>query len=426
MATLSRVRTLVSGEVSPPGDKSISHRSLMLGALGEGSSRIDGILDSADVRSTASVLRALGARIDWVDAVAIVAGRGVRGLTAPATSLDCGNSGTTARLVAGIVAGSFFAARLEGDQSLSRRPMRRLTSLLESMGARTEMSAHDGLPMTVQGGALRAVPCTLPVASAQLKSAVLLAGVVAGCGAEVVEPAPSRDHTERMLTARGAVVTREGSTVRVAAQAALCAADTTVPGDPSSAAFLAAFAAMCDDGELMIRDVAVNPGRIGFLRALIQMGASVTIGNQRDVDGEPVADCTIAPGSLHAIVLDAHDIPSLIDELPVLAIVAARAAGETIVRGAGELRAKESDRIATIVSNLRAVGADAEELPDGFVIRGSDAPLRGRVRTAGDHRIAMAFAVLAAVGGNEIEIDDMRCAAVSYPDFMSDLTRISR
>lgn len=409
-----------------PGDKSISHRALMLSALARGRSRVRGLLRSADVRSTALVLRTLGAPIPSLDDdVVVIDGVGLRGLGAPSADLDCGNSGTTARLVAGIVAGSPLSARFVGDASLSRRPMRRVAAPLEAMGARIELPPHGGLPMTVHGARLRGVTWHAEVASAQVKSAILLAGLVADVPVEVHEPAATRDHSERMLAARGVDVRTEGLVVSLLPSGRLDALDVDVPGDPSSAAFLAGLAAIggARDG-VAIENVGVNPGRAGAFRVLVRMGAALRFEDEALQGGEPVATVVAGRGALRGVTIAPEEVPSLIDELPLLACVAARAEGETRVTGAAELRVKESDRIALVVRNLRAVGADAEELPDGFVVRGSARPLAGRVETHGDHRIAMAFGVLGALPGHEITVDDPACVGVSYPGFWEDLARV--
>lgn len=415
----------VSGRLRVPGDKSISHRALLLAALADGASRIEGLLASADVRSTAGMLRALGVIVPDVASDGItVQGVGLRRLRAPSADLDGGNSGTTTRLMAGVLAASPFVSRVVGDASLSQRPMHRVATPLTTMGARFEFAHGDGLPMTVHGGALRGLTWFSETASAQVKSAVLLAGLVAGVPVEVHEPAATRDHTERMLRGRGIDVRSEGTVATLLPGATLAALDTRVPADPSSAAFFAALAALAAAGELEIEGVCTNPTRTGAFRVLERMGARLGWEDVRDEGGEPVATLVAAPRRLVGTVIEPHEVPSLIDELPMLACVAARAAGETRVTGAAELRVKESDRIATVVQNLRALGADAEELPDGFVVRGADRPLAGRVVTHGDHRIAMAFGVLGAVPGNDIVVDDMACVAVSYPNFWTDLTRV--
>lgn len=409
---------IVDGEVRVPGDKSISHRALMLACLATGESRVRGILESADVQSTGGVLRTLGAKVPELGADVRIAGMGLRGLRAPAVPLDCGNSGTTTRLMAGVCAGYAFESTFVGDSSLSRRPMRRVARPLEAMGAQVALSG-DGLPMIVRGGTLRPVDWRSEKASAQIKSAILLAALVGGVEATVREPEASRDHSERMLRACSVNVTTRDTVVEIAPAAALRPVDIVVPGDPSSAAFFAALAVLAAGGELRLPNVGLNATRTGFFRVLTRMGATIRFEEQRDQGGEPVGTvvATASAGALRATSAQGAEIPTLIDELPLLACVAARAVGTTEVTGAAELRVKESDRIATVVANLRTLGAEAEELPDGFRVTGSDRPLRGRVVTHGDHRLAMAFGILGAIPGNAIEIDDPACAVVSFPGF---------
>jgi 3-phosphoshikimate 1-carboxyvinyltransferase len=417
----------VSGEVTVPGDKSITHRALLLAAAARGESRLRGLLPGEDCRSTAAVLRALGCEVPDLPlqgGEVRVPGRGLDAWRAPAAPLDCGNSGTTARLTMGLLAGRPFCATLTGDASLRRRPMRRVTDPLAGMGARFREQGNGAefLPVEVCGGALRPAEHFSPQASAQVKSALLLAGLSAGVPVSVHEPLLSRDHTERMLRALGVgVVTSERDGGWISALPAhggpLPPLDLRVPGDPSSAAFLAALALLADEGELRISGVCVNPTRTGVFRVLARMGGFVELHREREEGGEPVADLVVRPARLVGTEVGSAEIPALIDEVPVLAVLAARAEGETRITGASELRVKESDRIAVLVENLRALGADAEELHDGLVVRGSDRPLRGRVRTAGDHRVAMAFGVLAALPGNEVQVDDPTCADVSFPGF---------
>jgi 3-phosphoshikimate 1-carboxyvinyltransferase len=414
----------VGGTVRVPGDKSISHRALLLAALARGGrSRVTGVLDSADVRSTAGVLRAMGADVPALGPDVTVGGAALR---APTVDLDCGNSGTTARLTAGVVAAHPFAARFVGDASLSRRPMRRVAAPLAAMGADVTFDAGDGrLPMRVAGGALRTTEWTSDTASAQVKSAVLLAGLLAGVEVTVREPHRSRDHTERMLAARGVDVYTHSTAVHLPAGQALAPLDVHVPGDPSSAAFFAGLAALAGAGILVLPDVGMNETRTGFYFALARMGAQLTVDDERREGGEDLGTLLAGPGDgLRGTEVDAAEVPSMVDELPMLACVAALAEGDTVVRGAGELRVKESDRIAAVVAGLRAVGADADELPDGFVVHGrGPRPLAGRVVTHGDHRLAMAFGVLGALPGSQIAVDDPDCVAVSYPGFWDDLAR---
>ena len=409
-----------------PGDKSLSHRALIFAALATGRSRIRDVLESADVHSTAGVLRALGVAVPPLGSDIIIDARGARAMRAPMTDLDCGNSGTTTRLMAGVAAGCAFRSRFVGDASLSRRPMRRVARPLVAMGARVELEAGDGLPMVIEGGALKSIAWSSETASAQIKSAILLAGVVGGVAVEVTEPSRSRDHTERMLRSLGARVEIDGTRVRIEPAGELAPLDMRVPADPSSAAFLIALAILSHSAPVSVPNVCLNPTRTGFFDVLLSMGAAVTIDEGPEQGGERTGAIHASHSELHGVGVDESQVPSMIDELPLLACAGARARGTTEIRGAAELRVKESDRIATVVSNLRAIGASAEELPDGLVVTGGTAPLRGRVVTHGDHRIAMAFGVLGALPRNEIEIDDPACVAVSYPAFWDDVARVTR
>ena len=422
--TASRLR--VSGELTVPGDKSISHRSLICSALAEGTSQVRSILQSADVHSTAGVLRALGVDVPALGEAITITGVGLRGLRTPESNLDCGNSGTSTRLLAGVVAGSGLTGTFVGDESLSGRPMRRIAKPLTAMGATVDLPPHGGLPMTVRGAAMRDIEWENETGSAQVKSCIMLAALCGGVEAKVSEPSRSRDHTERMLAAQGAEVWVNDQSVLLHPVPRLSPLDLTVPGDPSSAAFFAALAALAPQGELLLRRVCVNETRVGFLAALAEMGASIELQNRERLSGEWVADVHVAAGAtLKGIAIGREAIPTLIDELPLVACLAAYAQGETRVTGAEELRVKESDRIAVVVGNLRSLGADADELPDGYVVRGTSPTLRGTVVTHGDHRMAMAFGILAALPGNEIAIDDRACVSVSYPNFWTDLARVT-
>lgn len=406
--------------VTVPGDKSLSHRALMFAALGTGVSVLRGVLPSADVRSTAGVLAALGVDIPgaWSSADTLrVVGRGRRGLRSPVRDLDCGNSGTTTRLMAGVVAGHPLQATFTGDASLSRRPMRRIARPLTMMGATFSFAADDGLPMTVQGGGLRDITWVSPTSSAQVKSAILLAALVAGCSARVQEPTRSRDHTERMLAALGAPVITTEDAVLLDPVEHLEPLDFDVPGDPSSALFLIA-AAVLHGLPLEIVNVGINETRSGAFAVLQRMGVTLDFTNEREVGGEPVADIHVAPcAGLRGTMIGGEEIPSLIDEIPMLACLAACAEGETRITDASELRVKESDRIAVVVANLRTIGADADELPDGMVLRGGATRLTGAISTHADHRIAMAFGVLGSLQGNTVQVDDPDCVDVSFPGF---------
>ena len=427
MAAISvgRVRLVVRGEVRVPGDKSVSHRALMLGSLATGTSRVRGVLQSADIESTAGALRALGWPVPPLSPEMTVEGSGLAHLPAPTTHLDLGNSGTSTRLLMGIIAGYPIQSTLTGDASLSRRPMRRVATPLTEMGARIEFEGgHDGLPLTVFGGNLHGLDWKLDTASAQVKSALLMAGVTGRVAVVIREPAPTRDHSERMLRAQGAAIDVGGGIIVLDPPDHLEPLDITVPGDPSSAAFFACLAALSDAGTLTIRDVGLNPGRCGFITVLRRMGARVDVVDRNDSGPEPLGDIVVRPVHLSGTRIDGDEVPALIDELPALACVAARAHGETIISGAAELRVKESDRIAAVVSNLRSLGVDVEEAPDGMRIRGTREPLTGTVRTHKDHRLAMAFGILGASAQTELRIDDPDCVKVSYPNFWHDLANV--
>jgi len=417
--------------VRVPGDKSISHRALLFAALAEGESRLRGLLDAADPASTAAALRALGVAVPALaaDAEVRLRGVGLRGLRPPSKPVDCGNSGTTARLLLGVLAGQPLTATLTGDVSLRRRPMRRVTGPLVRMGAVVEeLDAPDRLPLRIEGGRLAPLRYDSPHASAQVKSALLLAGLTGGVEVAVREPTPSRDHTERMLRAMGVPVESgvDGGLPYAALQpvTALEPLDLNVPGDFSSAAFFIALGLLSRE-PLRIAHVGLNPTRTGLLPVLERMGARVSAEPSRSA-GEPMGDVVVAPGALHGVAVEAHEIPGLIDEVPVLAVLAARAEGETRIRGAGELRVKESDRLAALAGNLRALGVEAADEGDELVVVGTDAPLRGDVRCHGDHRIAMAFGVLASLPGNDIRIDDTAVASISFPRFWTELDRAAQ
>lgn len=418
-----------------PGDKSLTQRALILSALADGESTLSGLLHGGDAESTAGALRALGAEIPALpkDGSPVrVEGVGLGGLATPAASLDLGNSGTGTRLLCGVLAGSEVSARLDGDASLRTRPMQRVTDPLEVMGARFSHEETVGrLPLTVHGRArLEPIDWTSRVASAQVKSAILFAGLTGDAFALVTEPARSRDHTERLFRAVGAPVIEhavaEGWRVELREPPRrIDPLHFEVPGDVSSAAFLVAFAALGGAGdELTIDHVGLNPTRTGFLDVLRRMGASLDIDPQDD-RVEPVGSITVRPSSLAGTVIDGAEIPSVIDELPLIAAIGATAEGVTEIRGAEELRAKESDRIHAMVSNLRALGARVEELPDGLIVSGSDRALEGTVRSYRDHRIVMAFSVLAALPRHDIEVLAPSVADVSFPGFRELLHRVT-
>ncbi|HTI04359.1 MAG TPA: 3-phosphoshikimate 1-carboxyvinyltransferase [Gemmatimonadales bacterium] len=416
---------MISGVVRPPGDKSISHRVLMIAALARGKSELSGVLTGDDVKSTARVLRQLGVAVSPINerSVRISGAR----LTAHGARLNCGNSGTTARLMLGILAGQRFEATLTGDASLRRRPMRRVTEPLKEMGASIQETG-DRLPVTIRGGRLRGLTYASPVASAQVKSAILFAGLTGNVPVTIREPYRSRDHTERLFAHLGlSIHERDGAIVfePPVGRSALPPVAVSVPGDPSSAAFLVGAAVLADKGELVIENVGVNPTRTGFLVVLARMGAHVDRVNLRDQGGEPVADLLARPAALRGTEVTAAEIPTLVDEVPILAVLASRARGTTVFREVGELRVKESNRLELIAANLRAVGVNADAEGNDLHVEGTEKPPRGKVETAKDHRLAMAFAVLGTVKGADVKLSERKSVAISYPTFFRDLQRCS-
>lgn len=412
------------GTVVVPGDKSISHRALMFASLAVGESRISGLLEGEDVLATAAAMRAMGARIERGDDAAWrVAGVGVGGLRQPAGALDMGNSGTSTRLLMGLVASHAITATFIGDASLSSRPMARVIEPLSRMGADIGASPGGRLPLMVRGLS-PAIPIeyALPVASAQVKSAVLLAGLNTPGTTRVIEAVLTRDHTERMLRGFGATLTIEGEVISIDGEAELVPQDITVPGDPSSAAFWTVAALIVPGSDLTIRNVLLNPTRTGIYTALRLMGGDIVVTDEREVGGERVGDLRVRHSPLSAIEVPAELAPSMIDEYPALFIAAALARGRTVARGAHELRVKESDRIATMAAALGAAGVATEEHEDGLTIQGLDGdPIPGGTRVASklDHRIAMSMAVAGCASKNAIEIDDAAPIATSYPEFVA-------
>lgn len=409
-----------------PGDKSITHRALMLAALAGGRSAFTGALAAGDTRATAACLRALGVEVGRfaADRPITVEGRGLRPFQPPRRVLDCRNSGTTARLLMGLLAGHPFPATLSGDHSLRRRPMERIAAPLREMGASVTTAVGGRLPVTVQGGALKRLDYRSPVASAQVKTALLFAGLTGRVPVSVTEPLTSRDHTERLLATLGVSVTVQGTCVAVEPPPSLPALEGRIAGDISSAAYLIGAGVLAEQGELTVMGVGVNPTRAGFLRALERMGARILRSGERTELGEPVATLTARAAQLSAVQVEREEVPSMVDEIPLLACLAARAAGTSVFKGVGELRVKESDRLALVAENLRALGTEARAEGDTLWVEGSDRPPRGRVTTAGDHRLAMAFAVLGTVPGAAVELDDRDCVAVSYPSFFDDLSSV--
>ncbi|MBI1967558.1 MAG: 3-phosphoshikimate 1-carboxyvinyltransferase [Gemmatimonadetes bacterium] len=419
----------MQGSVRPPGDKSISHRALILAALAHGRSELRGLLPGADVKSTARCLRQLGAEIGQIRGGGAVTVQGSR-LSPPTSRLYCGNSGTTARLLLGLLAGQRFAARLTGDASLRRRPMRRVSEPLRAMGARIQEERGDGLPLTIRGGRLRGLVYQSPVASAQVKSALLLAALTGRVPVTIREPYRSRDHMERLFVHLGLGIHDEDGAVSyqpsaVSRQQTIPAFRLEMPGDISSAAFLVAAAALAEGGELLVENVGLNPTRTGFLMVMERMGAHVERVNLHDAGGEPVGDLLARPApGLRGGEVAAAEVPSLVDEVPVLAVLASRAQGETVFREVGELRVKESNRLELLAGNLRAVGVEAEARGNDLHVCGTERPPRGRVDTARDHRVAMAFAVLGTLPGAEVRLSEWASVAISYPRFFHDLKAI--
>ena len=413
------------GRIRVPGDKSISHRSIMLGAIARGTTHVSGFLEGADALSTMNVFRALGVRIEGPDQGRVVVhGVGPGGLRAPTGPLDCGNAGTAMRLLIGLLAGQGFGCTLIGDESLSKRPMRRVADPLARMGAR--IHTQEGRPpvrIEPVEGALQAIDYLMPMASAQVKSSLLLAGLHAQGETVVTEPAPTRDHTERMLEGFGVRLTRDGATVRIRGGQALTATDIDVPADISSAAFFLVGASIAEGSDLLLEHVGVNPTRTGVLDILRLMGADIERVNERTVGGEPVADLRVRAAKLRGIEVPPGLVPLAIDEFPVLFVAAACAQGRTVVTGAEELRVKESDRIAVMADGLKALGVDAQATPDGMIIEGRGGKAdgvfsAGAVTSHGDHRIAMAFAMAALRAGGTIRIDDTLNVATSFPGFV--------
>lgn len=410
--------TRVDGAIRVPGDKSVSHRALMLGAIAKGVSHVTGFLPGEDCLATMAAVRAMGIEVRQYNATTIdVVGRGITGLNAPAQPLDMGNSGTAMRLFMGLLSAQRFSSMLIGDESLTRRPMERVAQPLRKMGAVIE-TRNGTPPVSITGGPTpHGISFEMPVASAQVKSAVLLAGLYATGETTVTEPAPTRDHTERMLTRLGWRVHRSAAVVTVAGGGQLVGTSIAVPGDLSSAAFMILAGCLATRGELVIEGVGLNPTRNGVLRILELMGAKLRIEADPDAAGEPVGRIVVSPCQLRGIDVPPELVPLAIDEFPVIFVAAALATGQTLIRGAEELRHKESDRIRVMADGLRALGIDVEELPDGARISGGQLQ-GGSVDSRGDHRVAMSFAVGGARAAGPVTILDTENVATSYPGFI--------
>jgi 3-phosphoshikimate 1-carboxyvinyltransferase len=415
---ISRPAKPLRGTLRVPGDKSVSHRALMLGALAEGESHIHGFLEGEDTRATAAVFAQLGVSIETpAPGERLVHGVGLHGLRGADGPLDCGNAGTGMRLLTGLLAGQAFDSTLVGDESLSRRPMRRVTEPLVWMGARID--TREGMPpLRIHGGRhLEGIRYELPVASAQVKSALLLAGLYAAGETEILEPHPTRDYTERMLAAFGWPIDFAPGRARLTGGHVLRATDVQVPADFSSAAFFLVAASLVPGSDLLLRAVGLNPRRTGLLQALGLMGADIEVQAARHSSGEPIADLRVRHAPLQGIELPEALVSDMIDEFPALFVAAAAARGTTVIRGAAELRVKESDRIASMTAGLRALGVVVEEMPDGAVITGGTF-CPGMVESHGDHRVAMSFAVAGLLAEGGVRIQDCRNVATSFPGFM--------
>lgn len=423
--TLKPARAL-KGELTVPGDKSISHRSIMLGAIANGVTTVRGFLRGEDNMSTMHAFRAMGVRIDDDGETLAIHGRGLHGLQEPGDVLDCGNSGTTIRLITGLLSGQSFFSVVTGDQYLRKRPMKRVVEPLSRMGARISGRNQGGLaPLAINGGGLRAIDYDSPVSSAQIKSSIMLAGLYADGATTVREPSLSRDHSERMFRLFGASLESFENGVTVHGGAELNGQEVSVPGDISSAAFFIVAALITPDSELLIRNVGINPTRTGVLDILTEMGGSIQLLDQRELSGEPVADLLVRSSRLKGITISGSVVPRAIDEFPVVCVAAACAEGITSLRDAKELRVKETDRISAMATNLRALGVVVTETEDGMDISGVERISGGRVESFGDHRIAMSMAIAAQVATDPITIQDTECVATSFPTFFPLLEKVA-
>lgn len=416
--------TNLHGEITVPGDKSISHRAVMFGSLAKGTTRITHFLEGADCLSTISCFRKMGIDIENNNGEILVHGKGLRGLSSPTDILDVGNSGTTTRLISGILAGQNFVSELTGDDSIQSRPMKRIMTPLLSMGADiTSIKGNNCVPLRIAGHPLKAIHYDSPVASAQVKSCVLLAGMYSDGVTSVTEPVLSRNHTEIMLNYFGAQVTSEETTASIVPEPSLHAREITVPGDISSAAYFIAAGLLVPGSEILLKNVGINPTRDGLLRVCKDMGADITMLNV-NMDGEPTANLLVRTSSLHGTTVGGEIIPTLIDEIPMIAVMAAFAEGTTIIKDAKELKVKESDRILVMAENLSRMGADITPTDDGMIIHGGK-PLHGAVIDSYlDHRVAMSFAIAGLLCDGPLSIKGGDCVKISYPEFYEDLYRL--
>jgi 3-phosphoshikimate 1-carboxyvinyltransferase len=420
--TVEYNKPILKGSIKVPGDKSISHRAIMLGSIAEGRSAIKGFLDGEDCLRTIDIFSRLGVSIERNGTTVVINSPGIKGWKSPTEELYAGNSGTTARLMLGILSSSDVTSTLTGDESLSARPMKRVTMPLQRMGA--SISGGDLLPLTIVGSKLKGIDYDMPVASAQVKSAILFAGLGADGETVVRETAVSRDHTERMLTQFGAKLERDGNTVSIRGGQALTGSDVTVPGDISSAAFFMAAAAMIEGSEVDFIDVGLNPTRTGIIEVLRQMGAGVEILEQFAEIGETYGVVKVKNARLKGIEISGDIIPTLIDELPIIALLATQADGRTIIKDAAELRVKETDRIAAVTDELTKLGANVVATEDGMIIEGPTPLSGGDLQSYGDHRIGMMAAIAALISDGPIHIEDPSCIAISYPNFFEHLSKL--
>lgn len=413
------------GEITVPGDKSISHRAVILGSIAEGISVVAGLLESGDILSTVDAFRLMGITIDKTGSKYRIEGKGMHGLTAPVSEIDAGNSGTTARLLTGLLSGQDFNSVITGDKYLRKRPMKRVTEPLRLMGADITGEADgENLPLRINGRKLSGIEYTTPVASAQIKSALILAGMYADGKTKITEPQKTRDHTERMLSHFGVKIRVSGNSLEVERPEKLKSAELEIPSDISSAAFFIVAALITRGSELMIRNVGLNPQRTGIIEILRTMNADIKILNMREQCGEPVGDILAVHSRLKGTHIGGSLIPGAIDELPVIAVAACFAEGQTVISDAQELRVKETDRISAMTTELSGMGADIQELRDGMLIRGSETLSGARCRSWGDHRIAMSLAIAAGRAGGETVIEGAECVSISFPGFFTILDRL--
>lgn len=417
----------LKGTVSVPGDKSISHRSIMLGSIADGITEVHHFLQGADCLSSIACFRQMGINIENNGDIVRIHGKGLHGLKQPSDILDTGNSGTTTRLMSGILAGQNFECIVNGDASIQSRPMRRIITPLSLMGASIEsLKGNDCAPLKITGKKIKGIHYDSPVSSAQVKSAILLAGLYAEGETSVTEPVLSRNHTELMLKGCGGDITSNGTTAILRPVERLEAPKIVVPGDISSAAYFMAAGLIVPGSEICIKNVGINPTRDGMIRVCQAMGGNIRMENIHEVCGEPVADIIVSHSNLHGIMIEGDIIPTLIDELPIIAVMAAFADGQTVIRDAAELKVKESDRIAVMTENLSAMGVDITPTDDGMIINGGKTPCGAQIQSHLDHRIAMSFAVAALASDGETEIIGSDCVNISYPTFYNDLFNLSK